>query len=169
MFTFACSSEILASISMQAVQTMPFCTDWFLFLPVGYILTTIEWQGYSVIVCLPCTLRNYMIVPHTLLLDTLPLLWPGSFLLDPWLSPLQWINQSPFKKNKNSESVSEEGTASELKNWERFLWDQTFTWCLASDRKAIAVLKKCSNTVQTSICSECQTGHDAKHIFLPAH
>jgi len=81
MFTFACSSEKLASISMQAVQTMPFCTDWFLFLPLGYILTTTEWQGYFVIVCLPRTLRNYLIVPCTLLWDTLLLLWLGSFLL----------------------------------------------------------------------------------------
>lgn len=62
MFTFTPSSEKLTSISMQAVQTLPFCSDWFLFLLVGYILTTIDWQGYFVIVCLPCTWRTYVVL-----------------------------------------------------------------------------------------------------------
>lgn len=38
-FVFAHSSGKV-SMSMQAVQAVPFCTGWFLFLSVGYILTT---------------------------------------------------------------------------------------------------------------------------------
>lgn len=92
---------------MQAVQTMPFCTDWLL---CNCVLA----------------LHSEQLHDCTLWLEALLLLWPVSFLLDPWLSPLQWISQNPFKRNKNSQLVSEEGTICELKNWGRFLWDQTF-------------------------------------------
>lgn len=125
MFTFVCSSDKLASISMQAVQTTPFCTDWFLLLPAGYILTATGWPGYFVRVCLPCALGNFAIVPRTLLLDTLLLLWLGSFLLGPWLSPLQWISRNPFKGN--TVNMCQRKNCKWTKTWEGLLWDQTYT------------------------------------------
>lgn len=80
-------------------HTVPFYTDWFQFWPVGSHIEALH----------GC--------PCTLLLNPLLLLWLESFLLGPWLGPLQWISHNLCKRNKNSQSVSEEGATSELKSY----------------------------------------------------
>lgn len=75
---FAYSSENFKSIIMVAVQTMLFSADWcnLLYLSSYWVAGCFE------TVCLSSTLQSHMIVACTLLLNTLLLLWLGSFWLD---------------------------------------------------------------------------------------